>query len=165
MRTSLLAGLAVSASLALGSTVYLLGRDWSTVYILQWAAEAQHAGPLLDLGSWAGWAPSFAHAYGFSLLTTVLLGGGRAAATWACGMWGALDGLLELGQRPGWAAALPPLPDAFPGIPILENVTAYFQRGHFDVLDLVAIAAGCGAAWLTASLISRSANRRRAAGL
>jgi len=164
MQRSWLAWFGVGASLALGSAVYLLGRDWSTVYLLHWVAGGQRVGPLLELGRWGGSAPSFAHAYGFSLLTAFLLGGGSGAAARACGLWAVLDGLFELGQQPEWAAALPPLPPFLARVPVVENFNAYFQQGHFDVLDLVAIVAGCGAAWLTAVFISRGAGRRRDSG-
>jgi len=42
-------------------------------------------------------------------------------------------------NSPGW----------FSNIPFIENVPAYFLQGTFDVLDLVSIAVGAVAAYLT----------------
>jgi hypothetical protein len=137
-------------ALLTGTAIYLLGRDWSTVHLLAWAAELQGHGPALQLGSWSGSVPSFAHACGFSLLTALVLGGGPIRAGIACLFWGVTDSVLELLQRPAWSAALPPLPPGVADLPLLNNVSAYFVHGVFDVLDLVAIALGTVTAWLVA---------------
>ena len=34
------------------------------------------------------------------------------------------------------------IPDWFQGVPFLENSKNYFQRGAFDIFDIVAIAVG-----------------------
>ncbi|MEJ2138766.1 MAG: hypothetical protein P8Y61_04810 [Gammaproteobacteria bacterium] len=142
----------ITAILALlaGAAIYLLGRDWSTVYLLAWTADAQAGGPALRLGAWSGRAPSFAHAFGFAVLTALMLGGGRKNAAVACLFWGATDAFLELLQRPEWSVAIPQLPFELAAWPLFDNLHAYFQQGQFDLLDIVAIALGAFAAWLVA---------------
>jgi len=46
------------------------------------------------------------------------------------------------------------IPDWFEGIPFLENTRNYFQRGTFDMADLVAIAVGTAAAYVIIILIT-----------
>jgi len=150
MRSVRRAWIAASLALLAGTGIYLLGRDWSTVYLLAWAANAQADGPLLNLGAWAGSAPSFIHAFGFALLTALLLGGGPGRAAVACLFWALTDAALELLQRPDWSAAIPPLPPGLANWPLLGNLPAYFLQGQFDLYDMAAIAAGAFAAWWVA---------------
>jgi len=138
----------------------VLGRDWSTVYLLAWVADAQADGPLLNLGAWAGSGPSFAHAFGFALLTALMLGGGSVRAAGACLFWGMTDALLELLQRPLWSAAIPPLPPGLADWPLLDNVPAYFRQGQFDEFDMAAIALGACAAWLVAMALPDKVGRQ-----
>jgi len=150
MRPANQAWIAAILALLAGAAIYLLARDWSTVYLLAWAADAQAGGPLLKLGAWAGSAPSFAHAFSFGLLTALILGGGSRHAAFACLFWGVTDTLLELLQRPEWSMAIPQLPIEWAAWPLLDNLQAYFQQGRFDSIDIVAIALGTFAAWLLA---------------
>ena len=143
-----------------GASVYVLGRDWSTVYLLAWAADFQQGWPSLQLGRWAGSPPSFAHAFGFALLTVLVLGSGPGRAAGACLFWGATDTLLELLQRPDWAAAIPPLPPELAGWPVLANLPAYFRHGQFDALDVAAIVLGVLAAWLVAMTMPANGSHR-----
>ncbi len=152
-----LAALYAGAVLALGAGVYLLARDWSTVYLLQGLAAAGPDGPLVDAGRWGGSLPSFAHVFAFSLLTALLLGGGAGRTGLACAFWAVVDGLFELGQLPALALAATPLTDRLAGLPVLGNLGPYLQRGQFDVLDLLAIAAGAAGAWFIA--VPNNSNR------
>jgi hypothetical protein len=53
------------------------------------------------------------------------------------------------------------IPDWFEGIPFLENTRNYFQRGTFDMVDLVAIAVGTAAAYFVITLTTT--DRRKTA--
>jgi len=143
-----------------GAAIYLFGRDWSTVYLLAWASAAQPDGPALALGAWAGSAPSFAHAFGFALLTALVAGGGSTRAACACLFWGMTDTLLELLQRPDWSVAIPSLPPGLADWPLLGNLPAYFRQGQFDMLDVAAIALGTLAAWLVARTVPGTVSDR-----
>jgi len=53
-----------------------------------------------------------------------------------------------LGQRfSTWSSGI--IPDWFSGVPFLEASKTYFTRGTFDFYDLVAVAVGSIAAYLT----------------
>jgi hypothetical protein len=51
------------------------------------------------------------------------------------------------------------IPDWFEGIPFLENTKNYFQKGTFDMVDLVAIAFGTLIAYLV--LLTTDKSKRR----
>ena len=53
------------------------------------------------------------------------------------------------------------IPDWFEGIPFLENTKNYFQKGTFDMVDLVAIAFGTAVAYFV--MILTTSKRREIA--
>lgn len=137
-------------AIAVGVSVYLFDRDWGSAYFL--AALGEHAAPAgaqSVFGLLGSQLPSFAHVYGFILLTAGILSLWRWTHPWVCLGWFATDSLFELLQLPSVAPHLEPLAQAFAGFPILDNVAPYAFQGHFDVLDLLAVAAGSVAAYLT----------------
>jgi hypothetical protein len=95
---------------------------------------------------WLGWLPTFSHVFAFALLTYLALG--RRHLLLACLLWVAVNALFELGQ------ALPA--DTVRLLPDFLNLHTYFIHGVFDPLDLLACAAGGGAAWV---LIRRGESR------
>jgi hypothetical protein len=72
-----------------------------------------------------------------------------------CLAWFTLDCLFEVAQIDSsarWIAQH--IPDWFSGVPFLENTASYFLFGTFDVLDLLSIAAGTVAAYVTIRISS-----------
>ncbi len=152
--------LMAAAALVAGIAVYLLARDWTTVYLLQDFARFGPATAGPGLGPFGGSLPSFTHAFAFSLITVLVLPPAASNATRACAGWALVDGVFEIGQLPALAQLLCNTASGWAGIPLLENVGPYFERGRFDGLDLVAIALGCGCAWLIGA---RASNRAASA--
>ena len=142
------------AALALGALVCVLDRSAATVYLLPQRmsfADGQH----VWFGALDGYLPAFVHVYAFILLTVVFCP--WPARVWAiCGLWWGLDSLFELGQHPalapGIAAALPAW---WQHVPLLDHAANYFLHGTFDPLDLLAIALGTFAAYVTVSIARR----------
>lgn len=135
------------AVFALGLGVYALTRD--TPLHAAWPALAGLAAwwPAPWPVSWP-WAselalrlPSFCHTCALALATAALTG--RAA--WACTGWCACNVALEAAQ---WAGAQAWWPAAVP---------AWLTRGHFDPLDLAAVALGAGVAYWVAQSIRQHA--------
>jgi hypothetical protein len=156
--------LVVSAfiALAIGATVYMVGRPLGSVYLLPagWSlADSQH----LRLGWLGNNIPSFVHVYAFGLLTAAVLGASRSLALASCATWWAIDCLFEVGQHPLLSpyisAAAPPW---FSNVPVLENIVPYFVCGTFDPWDLVAIALGALAAYGTIVLVRHGGHRHAA---
>ena len=100
------------------------------------------------------WLPTFLHIYAFILLTALVWGIKRKTVLFSGLLWLLIEVLFELGQSPLVAPSVTArIPDWFSEISVLENLGAYFTRGTFDPLDLVAALAGCLSAWLTYELI------------
>jgi len=144
-------------ALGVGVLVYVLDRQAEFVYFLPaWLSLHNQAGSLF--GSIGDYLPTFIHVYVFILLTVVVAVPAISKLIPVCLAWFTLDGLFEVAQlhpiaqwigshTPGW----------FSGIPFLENTADYFLLGTFDVLDLLSIATGTLAAYLTVALIIRRA--------
>jgi hypothetical protein len=135
--------------LFLGTLVYLSARPPGSAYLIPHLAitvpPAWHAW----LGFVTGPLPTFAHTIAFVLLSAVFARPERSAMLHVCGLWFAIETLLEVGQAAPAAlhiAAL--LPAWFNQVPVLDHVAAYFLRGTFDPLDLVAAGSGVVAAYL-----------------
>lgn len=142
--------LAGSAALVFGMLVYLCDR------------LASHASLLPQLGALAGqrwfgaaggWLPSFVHPLAFSLFCAALLAPRQRLEYGVCAFWFAVNAAFEVGQHPQVRG---PLADALRhGIgqgPIARTVESYFERGTFDLADLVAAALGAA---LAATLLHR----------
>lgn len=127
--------LAVSA-LLLGVAFYWISRPQGTLAVLaQVPAAPFELPPLIE--SWLGWLPTATHVFAFSLLTWLALGGRHPA--FACGLWGVINALFELGQ------ALPVSVTA--EFPDVLHIRSYFHNGVFDLLDLAACGFGAWLAW------------------
>lgn len=142
-------------SLCVGVLVYVLDRQVESVYFLtEWFSLNNE--PIHLFGSAGDYLPTFIHAYAFILLTVAVATPSIINAIFACMAWFTIDSLLEVGQIDSiaqWIALH--TPDWFSDIPFLENTTDYFLTGTFDVLDLVSIAAGTLAAYLTFKLAEK----------
>lgn len=135
-------------ALVIGCLVYLFDRVPESVYLLGAAFPHWQDGQNV-FGFIGNHLPSFTHVFGFILLTSAILAGGRKTTLIISMAWCGIDMLFEGGQHPDAAAWLAPrVPDWFKPIPFLENTGPYFTQGTFDVLDLLAITLGTVAAYL-----------------
>ncbi|MFQ5990676.1 MAG: PQQ-dependent sugar dehydrogenase, partial [Candidatus Methylomirabilales bacterium] len=147
-------GKPVQVKLVLGLAVLLLG---TLVYVLDRPPERAFVPNAFSLfentpfvfGRLGQSLPTFAHVFAFSLLTAVLLGGGKRKTIAICLGWMATEAAFELGQHPALAHGLVALiPSWFEQVLILEKTDSYFLRGTFDPADIVTIALGALAAYV-----------------
>jgi hypothetical protein len=139
----------------LGVLVYLFDRSAADIYFIPGWWRFADGTPTL-FGAAGHNLPSFAHAYCFALLISVLLMPWRFAPLTICAGWFAVEAFFELTQIEMIASrVLPILPAWFADWPILRNVPYYFQLGRFDLLDLAWAGFGTAAAWLTIVLSNR----------
>ena len=144
-------------ALCVGVLVYVLDRQAEFVYFLPgWLSLHNQA--VSVFGGIGDYLPTFIHVYAFILLTVVVAIPAISKLIPVCLAWFTLDTLFEIAQlnpiaqwigshTPGW----------FNGIPFLENTADYFLMGTFDTLDLLSIAIGTLAAYLTVALTTRRA--------
>ena len=145
--------LPASALLALlvGTSGYLLDRDWATVQFLVPFAGLQ--GEQANLfGSVGNVLPAFCHAYAFSLLLILALGRTRRARLVGPLVWFAVAACLEILQAEPIAglflSSTAPQPDS----PVLGSLISYSVNGRFDPGDLLAAGLGCVIALLAVSV-------------
>ncbi len=134
--------------LAAGALEYLTGRLGNAYFLAPFEGLSgffrRFPSPF---GAWGDFAPDFFHPLGFALVTMAVAPRGRR---WRLGLslaWLAIDAAFEFGQKYG-ARIAAYVPEWFDKVPVLDQVEAYFTRGAYDGLDLIAIAAGCLAAFL-----------------
>jgi hypothetical protein len=140
-------------ALTVGVLVYVLDRPGSTYFLSGLPFRVGGHGSYF--GSIGGQIPEFVHVYAFILLT-VAVSSARSSLLRICIFWWALDSLFKLGLHRAVAPhVVQAIPSWFQDVPVLENTASYFTRGTFDPLDLVAIALGTVAAYLTVRLISK----------
>jgi len=142
-------------ALGVGTLVYMFDRQPEFIYFLPgWLSLNSQPGGFF--GSIGYYLPTFLHVYAFILLTAVVAIPSITKLIPVCLAWFTLDTLFEVAQidaiakwialhTPGW----------FTGIPFLENTSNYFLFGTFDVVDLLSIAAGTIAAYITVSVLTR----------
>ena len=157
-RPTVIQGATAIGALAVGVLVYLLDRQPMSVYFIpDWISLANNLNPIF--GEIGNYLPTFIHVYAFILLTTIIVAPSPAWIIPICAAWFSVDSLFELAQITPidqWIAGN--VPDWFTGIPFLENTSAYFIAGTFDLLDLFSIAVGTIFAYLTIRLTQ---NRRK----
>ena len=144
----------------LGALVYLFDRSAADIYFIPgWWPFADGTPGLF--GSMGHSFPSFAHAYCFTLLISVVLTPWRFAPLTICLGWFSVEAFFELTQIDVVARkALLFIPDWFEGVPILQNVPAYFLYGRFDPLDLISAGLGAVAAYFTIVLSNRMGGQK-----
>lgn len=144
-------------ALCIGVLVYVFDRQPEFVYFLPgWLSLESQIGGLF--GRIGNYLPTFIHVYAFILLTVIVTAPSITKLIAVCLAWFTLDSLFEVAQfNPiaHWIGSHTPA--WFNGIPFLENTADYFLLGTFDVLDLIAIATGTFAAYLTIALMTRRA--------
>ena len=137
---------AALAALLVGSAVYVFDREAGSAAFLPaaWSLRA-HTGSVF--GGLAGSLPAFAHAFAFTVLTTLTVGPSARSIRRVAIFWAALLSAFELGQIDAVAAQLVPIIQALvPSTLGSGRLSAYFARGVFDPLDLAATCLGCLAA-------------------
>ncbi|MCG6935768.1 MAG: hypothetical protein ACK2U1_02955 [Anaerolineales bacterium] len=141
--------LAAISALLVGLSVYLFDRQPETVYLISnWFVFKVESGPIF--GAMGQYLPTFLHVYAFTLLTVVVFSQSRQQIQIICIGWLTIDSLFEIAQIDFIAHSISNhLPGWFVGVPFLENTADYFLLGTFDVFDLLSIAAGSLAAYLT----------------
>jgi len=147
------------AGLILGSLVYLIDRPPDQTYFVYFSRtniSLHNTIPNL-FGVLGNTLPDFLHVFSFILITAGLFSCKRRGYLIICLSWFFVDSAFELCQKYN-SLPLRIIPDWFEGIPFLENTRNYFQRGTFDMVDLVAIAVGTGAAYF---LIILTTSKRR----
>ena len=144
------------AALFLGLLVYWLDRRPEHVYFLSHGfalAPREHS----LFGVVGNFLPTFLHVYAFILLTGAVAGSSKARMVRICAAWFVIATLFEIAQlravAPIIAAAVPAW---FARVPVLDNTTAYFLNGTFDVLDLLSIALGTVAAYFTIAIAKKA---------
>lgn len=148
----LLVLIAITA-LAIGLLVYLLDRQPDRVYFLSHGLSLVHGRHPL-FGVMGGYLPAFVHVYAFILLTVAIAGSSNTRLLRICTLWFVIAALFESGQHPLLAPRIAAaLPAWFARVPVLDNTAAFFLKGTFDLLDLLSIALGTVAGYLTAVLI------------
>ena len=142
-------------ALLLGTSVYLFDRPWSSTIFLSGLVEFEPARyPIF--GAWGGSLPSLLHAVAFSLLLIVALRPTARGCLGVCCSWFTIAAGLELLQANPIAAYLATRLDLLPDTRLLAGLRAYMLQGHFDLIDLIATALGCGAALIIARLQRRT---------
>ena len=136
-------------ALCVGTAVYLFDRQADHVYLMApWMALGDHSRSIF--GVLGNYLPTFTHVYVFILLTAALVASSLRSALVICLFWLVIDIAFELGQLTAVARQISAfIPAWFGAIPVLENTSRYFLSGTFDVLDVISIAAGALAAYLT----------------
>jgi hypothetical protein len=145
--------------IAIGVLVYVFDRQPEHVYFLpEWLSQKDLYRSVF--GSVGGWFPTFAHVFTFILLT-VLFSPSASKLIPVCLGWFMLETIFEIGQIDAIANWIfSHTSDWYLFVPFLENIVNYFIRGTFDVLDLVAIAAGTIAAYVAVITINIKRIRR-----
>ncbi len=148
---------AAIGALCIGVLVYVLDRQAEFVYFLSgWPSLDSVPGGFF--GSIGNYLPTFVHVYAFILLTVVVAVPAISKLVPVCLAWFAIDSLFELAQLnpiAQWIGSHTPM--WFSGIPFLDNTADYFLSGTFDMLDLLSIATGALAAYLTIVISTRRA--------
>lgn len=143
-------------ALSIGSLVYLLDRQPDRVYFLSFLPHGLTFvhGRYPLFGIIGDSFPTFVHVYAFILLTVGIAGSSNPRLLRICTLWFVIAALFECGQHPLLTSRIAAaLPAWFARVPILDNTAAFFLKGTFDLLDLLSIALGTIAAYLTAVLI------------
>ncbi len=146
-------------ALCVGVLVYILDRQPDSIYFLPgWLSLYAQTGSIF--GSIGNYLPTFIHVFVFILLTIVVAVPSITKLIPICAAWFTIDSLFEIAQIESiaqWIANH--TPTWFGGVPFLENTANYFLMGSFHAYDLLSIAMGTLAAYLTVLLITRRTSK------
>lgn len=140
------------ASLCLGVSVYLAGRDWSSVLFLAPFADWQPCRSGV-FGPFAAWLPSFFHAYGFALLIILMLRPHPRAPVYGAFGWFVIAACMEWLQSAPAESLILATHRLLSTAPVPGVIEAYVVHGRFDAGDILATALGCLAAFVAALLV------------
>lgn len=131
------------AGLFAGTLVYLIDRPPDQTYFVSWSKVSLSLFNTLPkvFGAVGNYLPDFLHVFSFILITAGLLACQKAGCIIICLSWFTVDFVFELFQRFN-TIPLKIIPGWFKEIPFLENAEPYFNRGTFDIFDLIAISMG-----------------------
>ncbi len=160
-KASVLFVVIAAVALAVGVLVYLLDRQPEHTYFLSHGLTLVYV-PYSLFGAAGNYLPAFIHVYAFILLTAAVAGSSIARLLGTCTVWFVIASLFECGQHPAVSPLIAAaLPAWFASVPVLDNTAAYVLNGTFDLLDLLSLAAGTVAAYLTVVLIRNRAGTWR----
>lgn len=131
------------AGLLVGIFVYLIDRPPDQTYFIfasKITISLFNTIPNV-FGAMGNCLPDFLHVFSFILITAGLLACQKAGCIIICLSWFTVDFVFELFQRFN-TIPLKIIPGWFKEIPFLENAGPYFNRGTFDIFDLIAISMG-----------------------
>ena len=156
LRPELMALIIAVVVFLVGVLVYSIDRQPTQVYFLSdWMSLGDGTGSVF--GALGQHLPTFVHVYTFILLTMAVVVPAehyRQYLPWVCLGWFVFDSLFEIAQLDVIGRQIARwVPDWFAHVPFLENTASYFIVGTFDVLDLISIALGALAAYLTMHMI------------
>ena len=143
------------AALITGVLVYYLDRDPGTAYFLS-KLPFTAQGTDLFFGELGKQLPEFLHVFALILLTSAVLSPDQRGLLAISAFWFCIECFFEIGQHTVLAPHLAALiPSWFQEVPILERTADFFLLGTFDILDVLAIAAGTIVGYFTSSTISK----------
>ena len=146
-------------ALSIGLAIYFLDRDASTVSFLP-DSQGQRNGESGVFGGPGSWLPSFVHTYAFLLMAAAVFVPLARHPLLPCFAWSAVETLFELGQHDPAAEGFAAVGrDVFDSLPVLDATKESLLSGTFDPGDLLAIALGGTAAYLTIRLAMRTVVR------
>lgn len=130
------------ACLAAGVLIYTVARPLTVLGFPPVAPSVRAALPDAVVALLAS-APTFVHAFAFSMMTAAIVGGRERRLLLVCGAWAAVEIVFELAQSPELGAWLLRSPAAAIPIPYLRE---YLGSGTFDVADILAALGGAALA-------------------
>lgn len=148
--------LSVAAALAVGTSVYLFDRDWTSVRFLA-PLSIWQPGVRGWFGALGDTLPSFLHAYAFALLVILALRPWRHASTVGALGWFAIAAMLELLQADVFRDFCSTAAGLLSNLSRVSRSATCLVSGSFDTGDLWASASACCIAWA----VSRFAELRR----
>lgn len=138
-------------ALLVGTSVYILDRDWTATQFLAPIATWQPDNVAL-FGSLGYTLPAFCHAYAFALLLILVLGRSPLARLLGAASWFLVAAALEFLQLLRIYDPSPEPTGLLAGYPFIYSFQSYAVLGHFDPGDLLAAGLGCLTAYAVASI-------------
>ena len=140
------------AALVFGAVIYFIDRRPDQIYfIYKSCIKNTFFNATSSTFGWMGWSlPSFIHVYAFILITIAVLDLSHRHSIVCCVAWLTTECLFEIAQVDRISNLIERYsPNWINGIPYVENTVNYFVMGTFDLFDLLLLALGTVAAYLT----------------
>jgi len=149
------------AALLLGTSVYLLDRDWADSLLLESVTDYQWSRSAM-FGACDGFLPALLHAYAIPVLIIVVLRPWPWTRPWVCLLWFVLASTLEWLQSDAAGALFLAVDRQSGDVPLLGYLERYAVQGSFDYVDLLATGVGCLTALAVTSAIAPHWQRNQA---